>query len=167
MRNVYVGVNNKAKKVKNIFIGVNGKARRVKAGFIGVNGKARQFYPSMEFSYTSDPDLKVTVTYSPTSGVNIIDGAVYINPGTTIKCTVEVKTGNYSGQRIYSGNPSSPKLNDTSYIPLIYAYLDNITLNSSSGKKSLSVQYTVPENRQDPGIMQFKLTKSTPEIYVY
>lgn len=40
----YVGVNDKAKKVKKMYIGVDGKARKVVKAYVGVNGIARIFY---------------------------------------------------------------------------------------------------------------------------
>lgn len=35
-KNAYVGVNNKAKKIKNIYVGIDNKARKVKSAYIGV-----------------------------------------------------------------------------------------------------------------------------------
>lgn len=43
-RNIYIGVDNKARHVKKLYIGVNGVARKIKKGYIGINGKARLFY---------------------------------------------------------------------------------------------------------------------------
>lgn len=40
--NGYIGINNKARKIKNMYIGINGKARKIKKIYVGVNGKARQ-----------------------------------------------------------------------------------------------------------------------------
>lgn len=40
----YVGINDKAKKVKKMYIGVNDKARKVLKAYVGVNGIARIFY---------------------------------------------------------------------------------------------------------------------------
>ena len=48
---VYIGVNNKARKVKQIYVGVNNKARRVKKGYIGVGGVARPFWGEKELLY--------------------------------------------------------------------------------------------------------------------
>lgn len=45
-KNIYVGVNNVAKKPKNIYVGVNGVARKVKAAYVGVNGVARKVWPN-------------------------------------------------------------------------------------------------------------------------
>lgn len=43
-RNIYIGVDNKARHVKKLYVGVNGVARRIKKAYIGVNGVARLFY---------------------------------------------------------------------------------------------------------------------------
>ena len=43
-KGVYIGVDNKARKVKKMYIGVDGKARKVKKGYIGVGGVARPFF---------------------------------------------------------------------------------------------------------------------------
>ena len=43
-KGVYIGVSDKARKVKKMYIGVDGVARRVKKAYIGVDGKARLFY---------------------------------------------------------------------------------------------------------------------------
>ena len=45
-KNIFVGVNNVAKKPKNIYVGVNGVARKVKSAYIGVNGVARKVWPT-------------------------------------------------------------------------------------------------------------------------
>ena len=35
-KNAYVGVDNKAKKIKNIYVGIDNKARKVKKAYVGV-----------------------------------------------------------------------------------------------------------------------------------
>lgn len=40
----YIGVDNKARKIKNIYVGVNNKARKVKRAYIGVNNIAHLIY---------------------------------------------------------------------------------------------------------------------------
>lgn len=42
--NVYIGVGNKAKKVKNLYIGVENKAKKIKKIYVGVNKKAKLFF---------------------------------------------------------------------------------------------------------------------------
>lgn len=43
-KNIYIGVDNVARKVKQPHIGVDNVARKVKSGFIGVDNVARQFF---------------------------------------------------------------------------------------------------------------------------
>lgn len=43
-KNIYIGIDNKARHVKKLYIGINGIAKKIKKGYIGVNGKARLFY---------------------------------------------------------------------------------------------------------------------------
>ena len=43
-KGLYIGVDNKARKVKKIYIGVNGVAREVKAAYVGVDNLARLCY---------------------------------------------------------------------------------------------------------------------------
>lgn len=45
-KNIFIGVNNVARKPKNIYVGVNGVARKVKAAYVGVNGVARKVWPN-------------------------------------------------------------------------------------------------------------------------
>ena len=45
-KNGYIGISDKARKVKSIYIGVNGVARKVKKAYIGVNGVAQEWYSS-------------------------------------------------------------------------------------------------------------------------
>ena len=45
-RNMYIGVDDTAKRVKKIYIGVGGTAKKVLKGYIGVGGKAKLFFSS-------------------------------------------------------------------------------------------------------------------------
>lgn len=53
-KNVYVGVNNVARKVTSMYVGVNGVARKIKKAYVGVNGVAQQFY-ELGIPFTSSP----------------------------------------------------------------------------------------------------------------
>lgn len=50
-KGAYVGVNNKARKIKKGYVGVNGKARKIKKVYIGVGGVARPCWAGGELSY--------------------------------------------------------------------------------------------------------------------
>lgn len=41
---LYVGVNERARKVTDLYVGVNGRARKVTAIYVGVNGRARKIF---------------------------------------------------------------------------------------------------------------------------
>ena len=54
-KNLYLGVNDNARKVKKIYMGVGEKARKVKKIYIGVEGKARPCWSSaFDFSYSGN-----------------------------------------------------------------------------------------------------------------
>jgi hypothetical protein len=58
---MYVGVNDKARKITKAYVGVNGVARKIKAGYVGVNGVARKIYSSgialKSFSSATDEEI--------------------------------------------------------------------------------------------------------------
>lgn len=43
-KQIYVGIDGKARKIKKIYVGVNGVAREVKAAYVGVDNLARLCY---------------------------------------------------------------------------------------------------------------------------
>lgn len=45
-KQVYVGIDGKARKIKKIYVGVNGIAREVKVAYVGVDNKARLCWSS-------------------------------------------------------------------------------------------------------------------------
>ena len=50
-KGVYVGVDNKVRKVKKIYVGVDNKVRKVKKAYIGIGGVVRPFWSSSELAY--------------------------------------------------------------------------------------------------------------------
>ncbi len=77
-KDVFVGVSNKARKIKKLYVGVGGKARKVKKAYIGVNGKAKLFFSAVELS-ASYLTLRVSFTYNRPSNwscsVDLPDGS--------------------------------------------------------------------------------------------
>ena len=69
----YVGINNKAQKIKNVYFGLNNVARKVKKGYIGVNGVAQLWYTSQR-EWVWD-------VYAINSGYNPIEGESSSNSG--------------------------------------------------------------------------------------
>lgn len=53
-KNLYIGIDGVARRVKRAYIGVDGVARRVKAGYRGANGLARQFFKAESLKITVD-----------------------------------------------------------------------------------------------------------------
>ena len=45
----YIGINEKARRVRKLYIGIDGVARKVKRAYVGINGVARLFYTSEFF----------------------------------------------------------------------------------------------------------------------
>lgn len=43
-KNIYIGIDDNAHKIKNIYVGVDGEARKIIKAFYGVNGVAKQIY---------------------------------------------------------------------------------------------------------------------------
>ena len=74
-KEVYIGVNSTARKIKAIFIGVNGVARKVVAGFIGVANVARQFFALSGVPYHSTKYLNSSRYYL--AGATVGNGALF------------------------------------------------------------------------------------------
>ena len=103
-KNLFVGVDGKARKTKEFYVGVNGKAHRIVKAYIGdENGKARLFWDnesniaenSLEF--VSDNSFTMNTT-------KLWDGTLTYNNGNgwTIWDGSQISSGNISGrQRIY------------------------------------------------------------------
>ena len=56
---MYIGVNNKAKKVEKVYIGINNNAKLVQKIYIGINNKPKLIWPNgMEYTYTGTATLE-------------------------------------------------------------------------------------------------------------
>ncbi len=47
-KGAYIGIGEKARKIKKIYVGIADKARKVKKGYIGINGVAKLFFASTD-----------------------------------------------------------------------------------------------------------------------
>ena len=65
-KKAYIGVSDKARKVKKIYVGVNGVARKVKNGYVGISGVARKFYAAVEATILPDGVLYNRGTHNAT-----------------------------------------------------------------------------------------------------
>lgn len=52
-KNIYIGVDDKARRISKAYLGVNNIAKTITKGYIGVNGVAQQFYPGLNIKYFS------------------------------------------------------------------------------------------------------------------
>lgn len=105
-KNVYVGVNNVARKVTSMYVGVNGVARKITKGYVGVNGVAQQFFAGANYiNFTSNP--------APTSwsggGVAANSESSASNTYGTWKCyaTAKAFSSSYMAKNCFDNNTSS------------------------------------------------------------
>lgn len=83
-KNLYVGVDNVARKCKKMYIGVENLARKVKKGYIGVGGVARPFFTGGELAYYGKLSASMTVAHQNGSSANTGDYALITGNGTTV-----------------------------------------------------------------------------------
>lgn len=85
---MYVGVNDKARKITKAYVGVNGVARKIKAGYVGVNGVARKIYSSglvlKSFSSATDEEITAMLTAVRNGTITYQD---LVNVGWTVGAT--------------------------------------------------------------------------------
>ena len=103
-KNLFVGVDGKARKAKEFYIGVDGKARRIVKAYIGdENGKARPFWEKE--SNIAENSLEFVSDNSFTMNTNKLwNGTLTYNNGNgwTIWNGSQISSGNIGGrQRIY------------------------------------------------------------------
>ena len=103
-KNLFVGVDGKARKAKEFYVGVNGKARRIVKAYIGdENGKARPFWEkgssiiedSLEFVSDNSFTMEAPKTWDGTLTYNNGNGWTAWNGS-------QISSSNIDGrQRIY------------------------------------------------------------------
>lgn len=71
---IYIGVSNKARKVKKIYVGVSNKARLVKKGYIGIGGKARLFFSNEQSVIRNGNGTALTNTVNQIASVSDFNG---------------------------------------------------------------------------------------------
>ena len=58
---IYLGRNNKAKKIDNLYVGINSQSKQVVKGYIGVNGYSKLFYKKEFYNYPAIPHYQYTL----------------------------------------------------------------------------------------------------------
>ena len=103
-KNLFVGVDEKARKAKEFYVGVNGKARRIVKAYIGdENGKARPFWEKESNIAENSLEFVGDDSFSIKAG-KLWDGTIMYNNGNgwIIWDGSEISSNNIHGrQRIY------------------------------------------------------------------
>ena len=112
MGNIYIGVNNIARKIKGVYVGVNGVARKVKQVYIGdANGKARLVWQSI---------LKFVSKYVSIS----LGGTLFFKKDNSSYRSYSCSFSTSDGLLVKSDN-----LSNTIYAPMT---ISNTSINNSS-----------------------------------
>ena len=98
----YIGVADKARKVKKAYVGVDGIARKVKKGYVGVNGVARQFFASgntVTITGTGQKSQGLAQAYVEINGITYTEGevALSLKDGDRIYCYTAAEQGQSGG----------------------------------------------------------------------
>ena len=116
-KNIYIGVDNVARKVKQPIIGVDNIARNVKSGFIGVDNVARQFFSGG----------------TPLSSL-AVGTSVYLNESGTAKEYIIVNQGIPSNSSLYDSTCNGTwllrKIGDKDFLQVWYSRNRNTYANS-------------------------------------
>lgn len=133
-KGMYVGVADKARKVKSIYVGVDGKARKVKKVYVGdANGKAR-------LCWSAEPAIKIkTGTFTKTSGTShTISGLSFKPTGIfVIGINVAHANGYYPTIIPPTGNWRAAQTNGVSSFTS-----SSITTNISYGTNSVTLSFS-------------------------
>lgn len=81
-KDLYYGIDGKARKIKAVYVGVNGVARKVKAGYLGVGNVARPFFSSA-FKVTINAPANAKIVVTPEASVITSIPAFEVAKGTT------------------------------------------------------------------------------------
>lgn len=76
-KKAYIGVDNKARKVKKIYIGVNNIARKVKKAYIGIGGVARPCFSGGELAYYGKI-ADMPTNYAPNEAATVGNYALFV-----------------------------------------------------------------------------------------
>lgn len=169
-KTIYIGVANKARKVKRLYIGINGKARKVKKGYIGIGGKAKLFYRS---GYGNCPDGLFAISAflaDNDSNIQHLDVSTYAikasikGPFTSIAYRTFVLSGT-SGKLLICMKKSNK--------PVSYYYKNTYTIDFPTGVSS-KISWDYKSSRDENlnfgsddflGMCDESLTKRDPETY--
>lgn len=133
-KEIYMGVDNKARRVKDFYIGVDGVARKVKKAYIGDNnGKARQFWSSEILDFIQ---VALPITYITCSA--FLNGRFWIfgpnDSGTAGMGAYSTDAINWTTFSTPVSHPRAIAYGGGKYVAIAYDYLtENIAMYSSNG----------------------------------
>lgn len=94
-KNIYVGIANKARKLKNIYLGIASKARKTKGAYNGISERARSCFAGGDPGYSISAQSGVNLSFADDVGSNILgltnSYSYKINPS-----TMTYTSGSYS-----------------------------------------------------------------------
>ena len=180
---IYIGVNNKARKVKSIYVGVNGIAHKVKKAYIGISNKARLFFTDSPFNInyrlqTDETDVVKLLDYKQ----EWIDGSLYLYTSTKASEGTDsarahnklVITGDIAGRNItVRYKRINSHLGHKDDTDIVFTINNNGTYSFDwyylTSTTETTVTYTIPENCTtiDMGISMGMLGTTTCEMYIY
>ena len=106
-KKAYIGIDNKARKVKKMYIGVGGVARKIKKAYIGVGGVARPCFGGGELEYYG----QITNLYNKRQS-----------------CAA-TQIGKYA---LFAGGSAKAVTQTTSAVGSVYAYNESLTRTSTT-----------------------------------
>ena len=128
-KEMYIGVNGVARRVKEFYVGVNGVARKVKKAYVGVNGVAREFY-SPDFWLPSG----ITVA-------NCIAAYRFSGVASESKARTDLTGHGNTLSKVSSGTVTWTSANGF-YLQGSYPYLYTKSLYNMSDVKSIVIAYS-------------------------
>lgn len=116
---VYIGVDDLARKAKSLYVGVDGKARKIKKGYVGVDNKAMLFYQD----------------YVPVESITLSPSSFTLNVPDTQQITASILPENATNKTLTwsSSNPSNLSVDENGLVTAVASGSATITATSENG----------------------------------
>ena len=116
---VYIGVDDLARKAKSLYVGVDGKARKIKKGYVGVDNKAMLFYQD----------------YVPVESIALSPSSFTLNVPDTQQITASILPENATNKTLTwsSSNPSNLSVDENGLVTAVASGSATITATSENG----------------------------------
>lgn len=135
-KGTYLGVANKAKRIKKQYIGVDGKAKKIKRGYVGVNGKAKLMF-SADKQIIELPELQLNMAVGNTSPATVGDYVLFLSGGTNGNTDYYEISGS-SQNTVFDSQLTKI---ETSLLPSTYNYgmLSSTTIPATSNQSEKAI----------------------------